>query len=187
MINLLYESLPDCITVADKDYRINTDFKYWIELSDALNDPECNKEYLTNVIINIFCEELPAVFDSDVFLAIKDFLTGKIDKKESLVNENGQAANKRIYDYKVDSEYFIAAFQQHYQIDLLKENMHWFRFLALFHGLDDCGLKQRMYYRSVDLSGIRDKKERARIRKIQYELSLDQNEISDEMIAQALW
>lgn len=44
-----------------------------------------------------------------------------------------------------------------------------------------------MYYRSVNLATISDKKERSRIRKIQNKLKLDQKTISDEDIAQALW
>lgn len=188
MINLLYESLPNSIAVRDKDFLINTDFKYWIELSDALNDPNCNKEYLANVIMNIFYDEIPEKFNQEVFLAIKDFLIGNVDnKKEQLSTNNNLSSKKRIYDYKIDSDYFIAAFQQHYQINLLKENMHWYHFLALFHGLGDCELKQRMYYRGLDLSSISDKKERSRIRKIQQQLSLDKAEINDEMIAQVLW
>lgn len=188
MINLLYESLPNSIAVRNKGFLINTDFKYWIELSDALNDPNCNKEYLANVLINIFYDEIPKEFDQDVFLAIKDFLIGNVDnEKEQLTNNVKLVNKKRIYDYKIDSDYFIAAFQQQYQINLLKENMHWFHFLALFHGLGECELKQRMYYRGIDLSNISDKKERARIRKIQHDLSLDKIEINDEMIAQVLW
>lgn len=188
MINLLYESLPNSIAVRNKDFLINTDFKYWIELSDALNDPNCNKEYLANVIMNIFYDEIPEKFNQEVFLAIKDFLIGNVDnKKEQLSTNNKLSSKKRIYDYKIDSDYFIAAFQQHYQINLLKENMHWYHFLALFHGLGDCELKQRMYYRGLDLSSISDKKERSRIRKIQQQLSLDKVEINDEMIAQVLW
>ncbi len=87
----------------------------------------------------------------------------------------------------MDGDYFIAAFLQNYNIDLLKCDMHWFKFMALFHGLKDCELKQRMYYRSVNLATISDKKERSRIRKIQNKLKLDQKTISDEDIAQALW
>lgn len=188
MINLLYESLPNSIAVRNKDFLINTDFKYWIELSDALNDSNCNKEYLANVLMNIFYDEIPEEFNQEVFLSIKDFLIGNVDnKKKQLSTNNKLSSKKRIYDYKIDSDYFIAAFQQQYQINLLKENMHWFHFLALFHGLGDCELKQRMYYRGLDLSSISDKKERSRIRKIQQQLSLDKVEINDEMIAQVLW
>lgn len=74
MINLLYESLPNSITVGDKDFLINTDFKYWIELSDALNNQDCDKTYLTNVILNLFVDEIPNQFNSEVFMAIKSFL-----------------------------------------------------------------------------------------------------------------
>ena len=65
--------------------------------------------------------------------------------------------------------------------------MHWFKFLALFHGLGDCELKQRMYYRGINISSIADKKERSRIRKIQNKLRLEKTAISDEIIGQALW
>ena len=187
MINLLYESLPNSITVGDKDFLINTDFKYWIELSDALNNQDCDKTYLTNVILNLFVDEIPNQFNSEVFMAIKKFFDGNIETKD--INESNEDCNtkNRIYDFKVDGDYFIAAFLQNYNIDLLKSDMHWFKFMALFHGLKDCELKQRMYYRSVNLATISDKKERSRIRKIQNKLKLDQKTISDEDIAQALW
>ncbi|MDE6730404.1 MAG: bacteriophage Gp15 family protein [Oscillospiraceae bacterium] len=45
--------------------------------------------------------------------------------------------------------------------------MHWHVFLNLFNTLpEDVPIKQRMFYRSVNLSSIKDKNERKRIRKI---------------------
>lgn len=188
MINLLYESLPNSIAVRDKDFLINTDFKYWVELSDALNDQNCDRTYLTNVILNLFVKEVPKQFDTETFLAIKDFFNGNaIDQYKTKEISEEPKNIPRIYDFKIDGEYFIAAFLQYYQIDLLAVDMHWFKFLALFHGLGDCELKQRMYYRGVSISSIADKKERARVRKIQSKLKLENNVISDELIGQALW
>ena len=59
--------------------------------------------------------------------------------------------------------------------------------MALFNALDKCELTERIHYRSVDLSTIKDKDERKRIRKIQNELKLDDYMLSDEDIGGALW
>ena len=56
----------------------------------------------------------------------------------------------------------------------------------LFDGLSEKNeIKQRIYYRSVDLSTIKDKEERKRIRKIQNSIRLPQEVISDGDIANA--
>ena len=64
--------------------------------------------------------------------------------------------------------------------------MHWWKFRALLDGLrDDTEIKRRMYYRSVDTSKIKNKDERKRIRRIQAEIRLPQEVMSDEEIANA--
>ena len=58
--------------------------------------------------------------------------------------------------------------------------------MALLNALNSqCALKQRMYYRSIRLADIKDKKERNRIRKIQNAIALPSIELSDEAIANA--
>lgn len=74
-----------------------------------------------------------------------------------------------------------------YNINLFEDDLHWWKFLALFNALDKCELTERIHYRSVDLSTIKDKDERKRIRKIQNELKLDDYMLSDEDIGGALW
>ena len=74
-----------------------------------------------------------------------------------------------------------------YNINLFEYDLHWWKFLALFNALDKCELTERIHYRSVDLSTIKDKDERKRIRKIQNELKLDDYMLSDEDIGGALW
>jgi DNA-directed RNA polymerase subunit M/transcription elongation factor TFIIS len=62
--------------------------------------------------------------------------------------------------------------------------MHWWKFKALFEGLsDEATVKKYMYYRSVELSTIKDKdEERKRIEKIQRQIAI-KREISDEDMA----
>lgn len=186
MINLLYESLPDAITVDGKDYLINTDYKYWIELSDALNDPKVNKEYLANVFIGLFKDE-PPKFNNEVFLEIMNFFNGNVkDVKSANGSESGKKT-KKVYDFKIDAEYFISAFLNQYNINLFEDDLHWWKFLALFNGLEKCELTERMYYRGVDLSTIKNREERKCTKKIQDSLKLDDHVMSDEDIGGVLW
>lgn len=186
MINLLYESLPETIAVDGEDYLVNTDYKYWIELSDALNDTEVDNEYLANVLKGLFLDKIPQ-FSGEVFLAIMDFFNGNVKNTKNSENGETEKKKKKVYDFKIDAEYFISAFLNQYNINLFEDDLHWWKFLALFNGLEKCELTERIYYRSVDLSTIKSKEERKRIKKIQDKLKLDDNVLSDEDIGGALW
>lgn len=64
--------------------------------------------------------------------------------------------------------------------------MHWWEFRCLFQGLpDDTGIKQRIRYRGIDLGSIKDKAERRRIRRIQNEIRLPSEKMSDYEIGNA--
>ena len=184
MLNLLYEALPDSILVDGEAYYINTDFKYWIELSDALNAKQVDKEYLTNVILSLFVDKIPTM-SSKAFEAIMTFFNGNVDDAKQ--GSSAPKRTKKVYDFKIDCDYFISSFLIQYQIDLTKDDLHWWKFLSLFNGLDKCELTERIHYRSVDLSSIKDKQERDKVRKIQNSLKLDNHILSDEDIGGVLW
>ena len=50
---------------------------------------------------------------------------------------------------------------------------------------EDCELKKRMGYRSIDLNQIKDKEERERIRKIQKQIAIIDYEVTSEEIGDA--
>lgn len=92
--------------------------------------------------------------------------SNKINKKES--------KNNQIYSYEFDDKYIYSAFLQQYKIDLQEiEYMHWWKFRALFDGLnEDTEIVKIMGYRSMDLSKIEDSKQRNYYKKMKklYEL-----------------
>lgn len=94
---------------------------------------------------------------------------------------------KMVYSFEYDYAYILAGFRQCYQIDLKTiDYMHWWEFRCLFQGLPaDTEIKQRIRYRSMDLSRIKDKEERKRIRRIQNEIRLPGEELSDYEIGNA--
>ena len=75
-----------------------------------------------------------------------------------------------------------------YGIDLLSvKYLHWYEFLSLLRALpDDSMTMRRVGYRSTDLNQIPDKRQRARIAKIQRQIALP-FEFDDEMIGAMMW
>ena len=47
-----------------------------------------------------------------------------------------------VLDYDKDSPYIYAAFLEQYGIDLVDTRLHWYKFLALLHGLHDTELNR---------------------------------------------
>ena len=86
-----------------------------------------------------------------------------------------------MYSFKLDYPYILSAFLHDYNIDLTSvKYMHWWKFRALFSGLsDNTEVMQRIKYRSIDVSTIRDKEERNRIKKIQRAIMLPERELTD--------
>ena len=77
--------------------------------------------------------------------------------------------NKQIYNYEFDAEYIYSAFMQEYKIDLQDiESLHWWKFKALFNGLtEETQFVKIMGYRTIDISKIKDKKEKKRYKELQ--------------------
>ena len=53
-----------------------------------------------------------------------------------------------------------------YGVEIDKEKIHWFKFIAMFKCLKDTELNDLMYYRTVDISKL-PKQQRADMRKLQ--------------------
>lgn len=182
MLNALIEEFPETITVDGIEYRIDTDFRRWIGLNEALLDKELNSDDLNYLILSLFKYDLPTNGE-EAGKAIIRFLRGNVDEsKEARSSGKG----KRVFSFLYDGDYIIGAFMECYHIDLVKiRYMHWWHFLALLNALSsECELKKRMSYRGMDLSKL-SKKERSRIRKIQREIALPQEELDEESIANA--
>ena len=183
MLNCLIEPYPKTITVDGVDYRIDTDFRRWIGLNEALLDPELSKDDLNYLLISLFYGDIPSNGKA-AGKAIMRFLQGNVKDEKTMEKKSRQ---KRVLSFTYDSDYILGAFMECYHMDLIHiRYLHWWHFLALLGALNnDCELKQRMSYRSMDTSKIKNKQEKARIRKIQREIALPSVEIDEDSIASA--
>ena len=98
---------------------------------------------------------------------------------------------KQIYSFEQDDFLIYSAFMEQYHIDLNEANLHWWKFKAMFDGLnDDILFSKVMGYRSIDLSKIEDKKQREHYAKLQKHWALVDSRSVEEKesdFANALW
>ena len=185
-MNLLTAALPDTITVDGREYAIHTDFRDWIRFCEMLLDEELKEEEKVYIALMMYTEEQPdniqlALKGLTDFYLMSDEVTN--DTEEVVETEEVEQANQKpIYDWSIDSAYIIGAFQKTYGIDLTNiEYMHWWKFKALFTSIIEFDLEERIGYRALDTSKIKDKDERKRLDRIKKSLMLKTN-VSDEEI-----
>ena len=117
------------------------------------------------------------------------FYCGKDRKKQK--EERNQTAkdfrkNKVLYSFEKDADLIYAAFLSEYGIDLQDiEDMHWWKFSALFDGLaDDQKIRQVMHIRGMNTSGL-PRKEVKRINELKKLYALDDEISVDGRVALA--
>lgn len=183
-MNILYEPLPDAVKINGKQYRIVTDFREWIKFLEFIQDESIPNERKGSMLLQWYVDAPP--MEEAAVYALQDFLTVKelYPSEEELHLEEGEekAEESPAFSYTVDAHCIFCAFLSCYQIDLETiPYMHWWKFKILFDGLpEDTEIKQRIYYRTLDLSTIKDKEEKKRIRSIQKQISLQKRREPDD-------
>lgn len=159
-INILLDKLP---THTPSGLKIRTDFRECIKFELLMQDRKIKEEDKIKLALNLFYYEI-----EDIQTAIDDMIWFYRCGTEIKENKNNDNTNtKQIYSYEFDREYIYSAFYSQYNIDLNSINLHWWKFKALFQGLNDNNeIVKIMGYRAIDLGKIKDKDEKARYKKL---------------------
>lgn len=195
-MNFFYEAFPDTIEIHGEDVAIITDFREYIRLLDMLKCDELNSYQKRNILKDYFLDEI--TIDDDAIDALTEFVAMDLedldskdkdsDEDDSDENNSEQSGSKKnLFSYEIDYPFILSGFLRDYGIDLgTVEYLHWWKFRMLFDGLsEDTEIKQRIMYRGIDLSDIKDKDERKRIAKIQRRIQLPVEALSDYDIGDA--
>ena len=190
-MNLFYEEYPKALEVHGEFYPIITDFREYIRLLDMLKCKELNEIQRIMILGEYFLTDIS--IDQEAIHALTGFVTMDLKEKEnnSDSEEEGEGQEetekKNLFSYEIDYPYILSGFLRDYGIDLeTVEYLHWWEFRMLFDGLsDDTEIKQRIMYRGINLSDIKDRDERKRILKIQRSIQLPAEELTDYEIGHA--
>lgn len=148
-MNMLVDSVPESLTIAGTEYKINTDYRIWLKFESLLSDESQNSEVtLLDIKKLIFKSELP--HDSDDEETTEQILwfyrCGKPEQK-------GGKSSKQIFDYDYDDGYICAAFIEQYNIDIETAKMHWWKFHALMLSLsENTEFVKILGYRTIDIT-----------------------------------
>ncbi len=171
-MNLILDQIPDFLEVGGEKIPINTDFRTWIRFDEALFwSDKPMEERLYSALHICYDGKIPADITGAVHAAI-GFYAHK-DTQIKSIGENSQneqqnsTRGKQTYSFTYDASLIYAAFLAQYRIDLTKDDMHWWLFRALFEGLtDENKICKVMEIRSIDLSKIKDKEQKAHYRRL---------------------
>lgn len=192
-MNFFYEAFPDTVNIRGEEVSIITDFREYIRLLDMLKCNELNAHQKRAILGDYFLDEITV--DDDAIDALTEFVVMDLDSKdkdsdEDDLDENNSeqsGSKKNLFSYEIDYPFILSGFLRDYGIDLnTVDYLHWWKFRMLFDGLsEDTEIKQRIMYRGIDLSDIKDKDERKRIAKIQRRIQLPVEALSDYDIGDA--
>lgn len=129
---------------------VNTDFRCMVEYETRLFDDSMPAEQIIGESLAAF---FPLGYPGSWETAWKKlqwfYECGGAKRR----HPGGKAGTQteRAYDFVEDGPLIYAAFQQAYGIDLTKEELHWWKFRALFEGLPpECRISKIMEYRVMD-------------------------------------
>lgn len=177
MSNILFDKLPSAVTVAGVEFAVNTDFRCMARFENNMLKIKGNETLQRAKVIEA---------------ALSEFYRGNIPKNleeaikqmwwfyrcgEDITSRKNQTGstrrNIRLYDYEIDGQRIVSAFQSQYGIDLTSTTLHWWLFRGYFSDLNDsCDFVKIMCYRGIDLDSIKNKKERERYRKLKTQYAL---------------
>lgn len=185
-MNLLIDRPPESVIIGGSEYEINSDFRASILFELLMQDDDVEPtEKLEKALGLYFPDGYPDGEDiTDIFKAILWFYRcGRTDKEKKISRPNGSenaeddqnsddepdsGPSERAYSFDYDDEYIYAAFLQQYAIDLADiEYLHWWKFRAMFKGLDhNCEFAKIMGYRTARITKEMSKSEKAFLRKM---------------------
>lgn len=203
---------PKQVEVDGKLYKINSDFRTSIQFEILMQKKELTekqKEFANELCLldkemdretaellakykdglELYYPEIPNDINEAINAMLWFYECGKenIDKKKSKKSGSG----KKIYDYNYDAGYIYAAFFEQYHIDLAEQELHWWKFSALFSALsEDCMISKIITYRVIDTKGM-EKEQKAfynrmkRLYQLPEDISEEERERQDK-ITQAL-
>lgn len=173
MINFT-AGLPRSITIGGEAYAINTDYRIMADFEMKIANADMSDR---NAFAKVLSETVSALFIDVPRADAQQIIEGVLwyyrcgnEPRETSVTPR---SNKRYYDYSEDSDYIYAAFMQQYGDDLLTSKMHWWEFRAKFMALTEATeFVKIMQYRGTDVSKIKCREERSRIKKLQERYAL---------------
>lgn len=160
-MNLLLDNLPTKIKIKNKIYPIRYDYKTALRVIMAFEDKNLtNSEKVYITLKNIYKDNIPNDAIEEAYNKAIKFLDCGIENKDS-------KPTKRIYSFSKDGNYIYTGINSTHNIDLEMQNVHWWKFVALFMDMNsECTFAEIIYYRQRAYEGKLTKEEKKTYKKL---------------------
>ena len=187
-MNILVDLVPTTVNIDNKEYEINSDFRTSILFELLMQDGIIDEDDKILMALQLYYPDIPENIKEAIEQMLWFYRCGK-DVSSSKGNGKSKGVTQ-IYSFEYDDDYIYSAFLDQYGVDLQDiEYLHWWKFKAMFKSLkDDNMIVKIMGYRSMDLSKVKDKEQKAYYKRMQklYERPIskdEQNKLDDITIA----
>ena len=191
MRNILFDEMPEAITVNGIIFELNTDFRIWLKIGRLFRKIENAKGETANDLFLEICDlavykypEQGYVLGDELIFGLMDFYKGFPDAENEHARKKKESANAQkkppSFDFEFDSKYIYCSFVSFYGIRLQEvEYMHWWEFLTLFEGLmmsDQTSVNFVVGARQQEIKGKMPKEEKERIKRLKEQFALPEDE-----------
>lgn len=160
-MNIMVDPLPEVVIVGGMEYQINTGFRTSVLFELLVRDKKIPDSAKIIGMLQLYYPQEPADKDEAIKKILWFYNCGKQEEKKEERNKTAKdfRQDKALYSFEQDAPLIYAAFLAEYGIDLQDiEDLHWWKFSALFDGLsDDRKIRQVMRIRGMDTSGLSTK------------------------------
>ena len=183
-MNILLDYLPTSFSIDGKKYEFNYDFRTSILFCLLMQDTELTEEQKILQGLQLYYPVIPSNIEEAYKKILYFYSRGKEIEDNKKVKQGKRIFkrnNNRAYDFEIDADLIFSAFMTQYNINLNRDNLHWWEFMSLFNSLkDDTEIVKIMNYRTIDVNTIEDKKERKMYKQLQDYYSLENTITTEE-------
>ncbi|MBE5867990.1 MAG: hypothetical protein E7293_03405 [Lachnospiraceae bacterium] len=184
-MNAILDGYPDEF----EGYLIRTDFRIGIQIALCLEDQEIEETERVAIALDLlFGRGIPDY--ETAFRCLAWYMNGGQEQRDKKnVSEDEEEETDQAFDFEIDSGRIMTAFLRSYNIDLTKEKMHWFHFLALIGDVGECAFTNVINIRTKKLTSSMSSDQRATYAELKKKYSLveyteDERAKIDEFFAQ---
>jgi hypothetical protein len=150
-------------------HQIASDFRIGIQIANALTDPELTEAERIGVSVWLLFGEMV----EDGMDALGWFLNGW-----NTDNDDGKHSGVPVMSFDIDQWRIIAAFRSQYGIDLTKDSLHYWLFMALLVNLQESAFTKVIDVRTKKIPPKASAEEKAQLREAKRRYSLAKEEMS---------
>ena len=179
-MNLLLDRPPTQIEVGGLFYEIDADFRTGIAFELLMLDEEFTETEKAARAMELYFPQIPDDEEEAMEKILWFYLCGREETNQE-EKETEPAPKNIVYSYEYDAGSIYAAFLSQYGIDLVEiPFLHWWKFKALFHALDEnLEFMKIMRYRAVDITKV-PKEQKDFYRKMKQLYALPDNRTEEE-------